>query len=63
MTSNKEWERHKDKDEYYLGDWKGGEMVGDGIIFVPNKYAYCGSFNKVPDGHGKLVFFDRQITY
>ena len=38
-------------------------MNGNGIIFVPYKYAYCGQFYEVPHGRGKVIFYDRSITY
>lgn len=62
-THNLQWVRHKYREEYYLGDWQDGEMKGKGYIVVPNKYAYCGDFERKPHGRGKAIFYDKNITF
>ena len=38
-------------------------MKGKGYIVVPNKYAYCGDFERKPHVRRKAIFFDKDITF
>lgn len=55
--------KHKDKEEYYLGEWKDRARKGEGIEVVPNKYIYQGSFDHDKHGKGKLIYTQNKITY
>jgi hypothetical protein len=38
-------------------------MVGQGIIYAPEKYAYYGEFDEVPHGRGKLISYKHDLIY
>ena len=38
-------------------------MKGAGILYIPDKYAYYGDFYRTPNGHGKLINYQHDITY
>ena len=38
-------------------------MKGTGYVVVPKRYAYCGQFQQKPHGRGKVIFYEKGITY
>ena len=38
-------------------------MRGIGILYVPDKFAYYGDFYRTPNGQGKLVSYQHNVTY
>jgi len=46
-----------------MGHWDDEQMTGEGIIYAPEKYAYYGHFDEVPNGRGKLISYKHDLVY
>ncbi len=46
--------KHLNMDKYYWGEWQEGAPLGDGFLYVPEKYFYKGKFNLKPNSYGEI---------
>jgi hypothetical protein len=53
--------KHKEKEEYYLGEWSDGIKKGRGLSFRQGEYLYYGSFGKAPRDNGYLKLYKQQL--
>lgn len=54
--------KHKQKDEYYIGEWKDHIRKGQGISYSKGEYLYYGEFDQVPNGTGILKLYKQNIV-
>jgi hypothetical protein len=54
--------KHKNREEYYKGEWVNGFKKGKGIFFIAGALAYFGEFDRVPHGRGKYVYIQPKMA-
>jgi hypothetical protein len=54
--------KHKERDEYYFGEWRTGSRKGRGLAYCANQYLYYGEVDRVPSGRGMLKLYPQNIV-
>ncbi len=53
--------KHKEREEYYLGEWAEGVKKGQGLAYRQGEYLYYGSFRRAPKDSGYLKLYKQQL--